>query len=170
MTERAEAITLKGNPVTLLGDALEAGQKAPDFALRGQDMSVKTLADYAGKTKIVVVVPSVDTPVCDTEIRRFNEEAAALGENVVILTVSVDLPPALKRWCGAAGVEQVETLSDFYDHSFGVAYGVRIKEIGLLARQIVVIDADDTVKYVQLVPEVAQEPDYAAVLDAVKAL
>ena len=169
MTERAAAVTLKGNPMTLLGDELKVGAAAPDFSLKAGDMSDKSLADYAGKVKLISVVPSLDTPVCDTETRKFNEEAVGLGDGVAVLTVSVDTPMAQKRWCGAAGVENVECLSDFKDHSFGPAYGVRIKEIGLLARQIFVVDADDKVTYTQLVGEVAQEPDYDAALAAVKA-
>lgn len=170
VTENEAAITLKGNPMTLLGTMPAAGDKAPAFSLKDKGMTDKTLADYAGKVKIISVVPSVDTPICDIETKRFNEEAASLGDGIVILTVSVDLPPALNRWCGAAGVEQVELLSDFKDHTFGVDYGVRIKEIGLLARCLFVVDKDDTVQYVQLVPEVAEEPDYEAVLSAAKGL
>ncbi len=169
MTERAAAITLKGNPMTLVGDELKVGGKAPDFTLKAVDMSDKSLADFAGKVKIISVVPSLDTPVCDTQTRKFNEDAGSL-DGVVVLTVSVDLPMAQKRWCGAAGVDNVVCLSDFKDHSFGKAYGVRIKEIGLLARQVMVIDKDDTIKYVELVPEVAQEPNYAAALEAAKGL
>lgn len=169
MTERPEAITLKGNPMTLLGEALKPGDAAPAFSLKANDMSDKTLADFAGKVKLISVVPSLDTPVCDTETRKFNESAAALGDDIVILTVSVDTPMAQKRWCGAAGVDKVVTLSDFKDHSFGPAYGVRIKEIGLLARQVMVVDKDDKLTYVELVPEVAQEPDYDAALAAAKA-
>ncbi len=131
-------------------------------------MSVKGLGDYAGKVKIVSVVPSLDTAVCDVETRRFNEEAAGLGDGVVILTVSIATPMAQKRWCGAAGVEQVECLSDFEHHAFGVDYGVRMKENGLLARAVFVIDAQDKVTFTHLVPEIAQEPDYVAVLAAAK--
>ncbi len=169
MTERAAAITLKGNPMTLVGDELKVGDKAPDFSLKAVDMSDKTLADFAGKVKIISVVPSLDTPICDTQTRKFNEEAGGL-DNVVVLTVSVDLPMAQKRWCGAAGVENVVCLSDFKDHSFGPAYGVRIKEVGLLARQVMVVDQNDTIQYVQLVPEVAEEPDYAPALAKAKEL
>jgi len=168
-TERPQAITLKGNPMTLLGEELKVGDAAPAFSLKAVDMSDKTLADYAGKVKIIATVPSLDTPVCDVETKRFNTEAASLGDDIVILTVSVDLPMAQKRWCGAAGVEAVETLSDFKDHAFGVDYGVRIKEIGLLARQIIVVDKDDKVAYVQLVGEVAEEPDYDTAIAAAKA-
>ncbi|MEM9420882.1 MAG: thiol peroxidase [Planctomycetota bacterium] len=169
MTERSAAVTLKGNPMTLLGDELKVGDPAPDFSLKATDMSDKSLADYAGKVKLISVVPSLDTPVCDTETRKFNEEAGGLGDGVVVLTVSVDTPMAQKRWCGAAGVENVECLSDFKDHTFGPAYGVRIKEIGLLARQIFVVDKDDKIVYTQLVGEVAEEPDYDAALAAAKA-
>ncbi len=169
MTERPAAVTLKGNPKTLLGDELKAGDAAPAFTLKGNDMSDKTLADFAGKVKVLVTVPSLDTPVCDTETRRFNEAAGSLGEDVVVLVVSVDLPMAQKRWCGAAGVENVTTLSDYYDHAFGVAYGVRIKELGLLARAVWVVGKDDKITYAQLVGEVTEEPDYDAALTAAKA-
>ncbi|MEL7089246.1 MAG: thiol peroxidase, partial [Planctomycetota bacterium] len=147
MNERAQAITLKGNPMTLVGDELKVGDTAPEFHLKATDMSDKSLADYAGKVKLISVVPSLDTPVCDTGTRRFNQAAAELGDDVVILTVSVDTPMAQKRWCGAAGVENVHCLSDFMDHTFGASYGVRIKEIGLLTRQIFVVDADNKITY-----------------------
>ncbi|MEQ9459437.1 MAG: thiol peroxidase [Phycisphaeraceae bacterium] len=168
MSDRPAAVTLKGNPMTLVGPELKAGDKAPAFSLVANDMSAKSLDDYAGKVKILSVVPSLDTPVCDTETRKFNQEAASLGDNVVILTVSVDTPMAQKRWCAAAGVDKVHTLSDFKDHKFGTAYGVRIKEIGLLARQVFVIDKDNTITLAHLVKEVAEEPNYTAVLDAAK--
>ncbi len=169
MTERPAATTLKGNPMTLLGAEVKAGSAAPAFKLKATDMSDKTLADYKGKVKIISTVPSLDTPVCDTETRRFNTEADKLGGDIVVLTVSVDLPMAMKRWCGAAGVDKVHCLSDYLDHDFGTAYGVRIKEIGLLARSIFVVDKNDKVTYVQLVKEVADEPDYNAALAAAKA-
>lgn len=170
MTERDAAVTLKGAPKTLLGDELQAGDPAPSFQLTATDFSAKTLGDYAGKVKLLITVPSLDTPICDTEIRRFNEEAAKLGDNVVTLVVSMDLPPAQSRWCGAANAENVHTLSDFMDHSFGHDYGVRIKEMGLLARTVMVVDADDKVQYVQLVKEVAEQPDFDAALAAVKSI
>jgi thiol peroxidase len=168
MTERPDAITLKGNPKTLLGDEVKVGDPAPDFALIATDMSEKTLADYAGKIKIISVVPSIDTPVCEQETRQFNQHAADLGDDVVILTVSVDTPMAQKRFCAAEGIEQVHMLSDFKDHAFGPAYGVRIKELGLLARQVIVVDKDDKIVYSQLVPEVADLPDFDAALAAAK--
>jgi len=169
MTERAQAVTLKGNPKTLLGPELKVGDPAPDFSLVAGDMSAKTLKDYAGKVKIISVVPSIDTPVCQTETRNFNTHAASLGDDVVILTVSVDTPMAQKRFCAAEGIEQVHMLSDFKDHAFGPAYGVRIKEVGLLAREVIVVDKNDKVTYVQLVKEVADEPDYDAAIAAAKA-
>lgn len=168
-TERPNAVTLKGNPKTLLGPELKAGDAAPDFSLLANDMSAKTLANYDGKVKIISVVPSLDTSVCDTETRKFNEKAADLGDDIVILTVSIDTPMAQKRWCGAAGVDKVETLSDFKDHTFGTTYGVRIKELGLLARQVMVVDKSNKITHVQLVKEVAEEPDYDQVIAAAKA-
>ncbi|MFA9479932.1 thiol peroxidase [Phycisphaerales bacterium AB-hyl4] len=170
MSERTGLVTLKGNPITLVGDELKAGDKAPDFQLTGTDMSSKSLSDYEGKVKLVVVVPSLDTSVCDTEVRKFNEHATSLGDDIIVLTVSMDLPPAQKRWCGAAGVDRVECLSDYKDHSFGKAWGLRIKEIGFLARSIFVLDKDNTVRYMELVPEIGQEPDYDAALAAAKQL
>lgn len=168
MAEGTATVTFKGNPVTLVGEPPKVGQKAPDFALTGIDMSGKKLSDYQGKVKLISVVPSLDTPVCDAQTRSFNEKAGTLGDDVVVLTVSMDLPMAQKRWCGAAGVEHVQCLSDYKDHSFGKTYGLRIKELGLLARTVMIVDRDDTVQYVQLVPEIAQEPDYDDALNALK--
>lgn len=170
MQERSGIITFKGNPMTLVGPALNTGDKAPAFTAVDTGLAPVSLADFAGKIKIISAVPSLDTPVCDTETRRFNQEAAALPENIVLLTVSMDLPFAQKRWCGAAGIERVKTLSDYRDRSFGLSYGVLIKELMLLSRVIFVIDATDTIRYIQVVPEVTSEPDYAAVLTAAKAL
>ncbi|MBI1367220.1 MAG: thiol peroxidase [Planctomycetes bacterium] len=167
MAEQPAAITFKGNPMTLLGAELKVGDKAPDFALIATDLSEKKLADYAGKTVILSCVPSVDTGICDVETRKFNEKAASLSPNTVILTASVDLPFAMKRWCAAAGVDKVVLLSDYKTHAFGTAYGVRIKELGILARCIFVIK-NGKVTYKQLVKEVAQEPDYDAVIAAAK--
>ena len=168
MASTATSVTFKGNPVELAGEPPKSGDKAPDFQLTANDMSAKSLADYKGKVKLITTVPSLDTPVCDTETRTFNEKASALGDNVVVLTVSVDTPMAQKRWCGAAGVERVECLSDFKDHSFGKTYGVRMPGLGLLARSVMIVDQDDKVRYVQLVPEIAQEPDYDDAINALK--
>lgn len=170
MQERTGIITFKGNPFTLLGPALKVGDKAPDFQVVDNSLAAVNLASYSGKIKVISAVPSLDTPVCDTETRRFNQEAATLPENVVVLTISLDLPFAQKRWCGAAGIDRVTTLSDYQERSFATAYGVLIKELKLLSRSIIVIDATDTIRYIQHVPEVTSEPDYAAVMAAVKGL
>lgn len=170
MEEQSGITSFKGNPVTLLGPALKVGDKAPDFSLVDNSLAPVTLADFRGKIKIISSVPSLDTPVCDTETRRFNQEAAQLPDNMVVLTVSLDLPFAQKRWCGAAGIDRVITLSDYQEHSFGLAYGVLIKELKLLSRSIFVLDGDDTIRYIQHVPEITTEPDYADVLEAAKEL
>jgi len=167
MSERT--VTMKGNPMTLVGDELTVGQPAPDFALTAVDLSTKTLADYAGKVVILSTIPSIDTGICDMQSKRFSKEVADLGDDVVIVTVSVDLPFAAKRWCGTEGVDNVEFLSDYKDHSFGNAYGLRVGDLGLIARSVSVIDKTGKLTYHQLVPEIAQEPDYAPVLEAAKA-
>jgi thiol peroxidase len=170
MNEKKGVITFKGNPFTLLGPELKTGDKAPDFTVVDNGLAPVTLASYKGKIKVISAVPSLDTPVCDTETRRFNQEAAALPENVVVLTISLDLPFAQKRWCGAAGIDKVTTLSDYQERSFADAYGVLIKELKLLARAVFIVDANDTIRYIQIVPEVTNEPDYAAVIAAVKSI
>ncbi|KAB0672118.1 thiol peroxidase [Oryzomonas sagensis] len=170
MSERKGIITFKGNPMTLVGPEIKVGDKAPDFTVADNGLAATTLGTYAGKIKIISAVPSLDTPVCDTETRRFNQEAAGLPGNVVVLTVSQDLPFAQKRWCGAAGIDRVVTLSDYRNRSFGKNYGVLIEELVLLARAVFVVDANDIVRYVQIVPEVTSEPDYAAAIAAAKAL
>ena len=169
MIERQGAVTLRGNPMTLVGAELKPGDKAPDFTLIGNDMKPVTLADTAGKVRILASVPSLDTPVCDAETRRFNEEAANLP-GVEILTVSMDLPMAQSRWCGAAGVKNVRTLSDYRERYFGPAYGVLIQEIKLDARAVFVLDKDNTIRYAEYVKEVAEHPNYAAALDAARKL
>ena len=168
MTDRTGIITFKGNPMTLEGPGVTAGQPAPDFTVTANDMSARRLSDYRGRVVVLSVVPSLDTPVCDTMTRRFNTEAQKLGDDVVVLTISMDLPMAQKRWCGAAGCDRVETLSDFKDHSFAKAFGLRIRELGLLTRAVYVIDADGVIRYEQIVPEVTDEPNYDEVLEAVK--
>jgi len=170
MNERAGIITFKGNPFTLLGPELKVGDRAPDFTVVDNGLAPVTLASHKGKIKVVSAVPSLDTPVCDTETRRFNQEAAALPGNVAVLTISMDLPFAQKRWCGAAGIDRVTTLSDYQERSFASAYGLLIKELKLLTRAVFIIDANDTIRYIQIVPEVTSEPDYLAVLAAVKSL
>jgi len=161
-------VTFKGNPITLAGNEIKVGDKAPDFTVLANDLSPVTLQSSAGTVRIISVVPSVDTPVCDQQTRRFNEDAANL-DGVTILTVSVDLPFAQSRWCGAAGVDKVQTVSDHRDLSFGKAYGVVIEDLRLLARAVFVIDANDKVVHVEYVPEVTEHPNYEAALEAAKA-
>jgi thiol peroxidase len=168
MKERTGLVTMKGNPLTLVGDEVKVGDRAPDFVALANDLSSVQLSSLRGKVCVLSAVPSLDTSVCDMETRRFNEEAANLGPNVQILTISMDLPFAQKRWCGAAGVTRVQTLSDHRDASFGTAYGVLIKELRLLARAVFVVDAKGVVRCIQLVNELSHEPDYKAVLEAVK--
>ncbi len=169
MQERKGLVTIHGNPLTLVGQEVKVGDQAPDFAVLDNDLNPKSLKDYAGKVLIISAVPSLDTPICDLETRRFNSEAGALGPEVQILTISMDLPFAQKRWCGAAGVDKLQTLSDHREASFGLAYGVLLKELRLLARAVFVVNRAGQVTYLQLVPEVTNEPDYEAVLQAVKA-
>ncbi len=170
MEERKAAVTLRGNPLTLVGNEIKAGANAPDVELLDNELKPVKISAFKGKVVVVSAVPSLDTPTCDMETRRFNTEAAKLGNNVVILTISTDLPFAQKRWCGAAGVDRVKTLSDHREAAFGQAYGVLIKELRLLARSIFVVDKNGVIQYVQHVKEVAQEPDYDAVIAAVKKL
>jgi thiol peroxidase len=170
MEEQKRTVTMKGNPLTLVGNAAKVGQPAPDFEVIANDMSSVKLSSFKGKVCIICSVPSLDTSVCDTETRRFNEEADKLGSDVVVLTISMDLPFAQKRWCGSAGIENVQTLSDHREASFGKAYGVLIKELRLLARAVFVVDADGIIRYTQIVKELTNEPDYTAVLNAVKGL
>ena len=170
MQERDGLVTMKGNPITLMGNELQAGDKAPDFVAIDNDLTPVSFDSFRGKVCIISSVPSLDTPVCDMETRRFNDEAGRLGDDVVILTISMDLPFAQKRWCGAAGVERVQTLSDHRDAAFGQAYGVLIKDLRLLARAVFVVDKEGSIRYIELVKEIASEPDYDSVLTAVKEL
>jgi thiol peroxidase len=170
MSQRSNAITLHGNPLTLVGDEIKTGQKLPNVELLNNDLKPVNLSDYKGKIVVISVVPSLDTPVCDMQTRRFNSEAAGLSDNVAILTISMDLPFAQKRWCGAAGVDQVTTLSDHRSAAFGLAAGLLINELRLLARAVLVVDREGVVRYYQLVKEVGEEPDYDTVLSAVKEL
>jgi thioredoxin-dependent peroxiredoxin len=168
--ERTGIITFKGNPMTLLGPDVKVGDAAPDFQVVDNGLQPVTLASAKGKVQLIAVVPSLDTPVCDTMTRKFNEEAAKLPADVAVYTISLDLPFAQKRWCGNAGIEKVQTLSDYQDRSFGLAYGVLIKELKLLARSVFVVGKDGKVAYREIVKEVTAEPDYAAALAAVKNL
>lgn len=168
--ERHGGVTFKGNPHIVRGAQLKPGDSAPDFKLKATDHSLKTLADYEGKVKLLSVVPSLDTGICDAQTRRFNQEASALGEDVVILTISADLPFAQRRWCGAAGVDRVVTLSTHHDMQFSDDYGVHDITWRINQRSIFVLDRDNKVTYVQYVPEIASEVDFDAALAAVKAV
>lgn len=164
----AATVTLKGNPLKLYGSQVTVGETAPNFhGLKGLLDSVN-LADYRGKTVIINSVPSLDTPVCDMQAKRFNEEASKLGPNVVVLVVSVDLPPAQARWCGAAAAKDVVLISDYRDHDFGHKFGTLIPDLGLLCRAVFVVDAKGVVKYAQYVKEIAEHPDYEAALQAAR--
>ncbi len=167
---RQGEVTFKGNPVTLVGPKLKPGDKAPDFTC-AVGLSLVKLADTTGKARLFNVVPSLDTGVCNTQTRRFSQELTALGDKVVAYTVSLDLPFAQSRWCTDAKVENMKNLSDVHDHSFGEHYGVLMQglPIPLLARSVIVVDPSDTVTYVQIVPEMTTEPDYAPAIAALKA-
>lgn len=161
-------VIFKGQPVTLLGNPVKVGDPAPNFTVLANDLSPVTLDDFKDTVRIISVVPSLDTPVCDQQTRRFNEEAAKLP-GVTVLTISVDLPFAQKRWCGAAGIDKVKTLSDHRDLSFGMAYGVVMQDLRLLARAVFVVDKQGKLVYVEYVPDVGQHPNYEAALEAAKA-
>ncbi len=168
MSETTGTVTMKGDELTLIGNKVEVGDDAPSFTVTDNNLNPVKLENYSGKIKIISVVPSLDTGVCDKQTRTFNEKASALGDNVVVLTISMDLPFAQSRWCGAAGVKNVLTLSDFNDASFGTGYGVLIKEMRLLTRAVFIIDNKDKIRYKQIVDEITNEPDYEAVMDKLK--
>lgn len=166
--ERKNAVTFKGGPLTLIGPELRVGDKAPDFKVVDGGLKPVTLASTKGKTRLISVVPSIDTPVCDLQTKRFNQEASKLSDNIAVLTVSVDLPFAQQRWCGAAGANKVQMLSDYQECSFGQAYGVLIKELKLLSRAVFIVGPDDKIQYVEYVKEVTEHPDYDKALGALK--
>lgn len=168
MAETNATIKFKGNPLHLTGSEVSVGKPAPDFEVLANDMSAVKLSAFRGKTCVVCSVPSLDTPVCDTEVRKFNKSATSLGDDVVVLVISVDLPFAQARWCGAAGVKNVRTLSDYRDGDFGKKYGVLIKELKLLARTVFVVDKKGVIRYKEVVDELSNEPDYEAALQAVR--
>lgn len=168
--ERKGVITFMGNPLTLVGLEPKANDPAPDFTVLSNDLKEIHLKDFAGKIKVISVTPSLDTPVCDLQATRFDREATSLPEDVVVMNISVDLPFAIARFCAAKNVGKVRTFSDHRDTSFGNAYGVLIKELRLLARAIFIIDKNDIIRYIEIVPEVTKEPDYTKALDALKNL
>jgi thiol peroxidase len=168
--ERSGVVTLAGNPVTLIGSEVRVGDIAPNFEVLSNDRSKVTLEDSKGKIRIITCVPSLDTGVCDVQTRKFNEAASELENDVEVLTISVDLPFAQSRWCGVAGVNRVQTLSDHYNMSFGTAYGTYMKEHRLECRAVFVVDDRDIVTYAEYVTEVTDQPNYEAALDAVKSI
>lgn len=169
VSERKGAVTFKGNPLTLIGPELKPGQNAPDFKLLAGDLSEVSLGKFSGKTLLISVVPSLDTPVCDMQTKRFNQEAEKLPSDVQVITVSADLPFAQARWCGAAQCQKVQCLSDHREAAFGQAFGVLIKELRLLSRSIFIVGPDQKIQYVEYVKEITQHPDYEKALNALKA-
>lgn len=170
MSERTGIITMHGNPLTLVGNEVNIGDMSPEATLLDNDLNPVTISSFRGKICVISAVLSLETSVCDIETRRFNQEAAELGEDVSILTISMDLPFAQKRWCGAAGVDRVITLSDHRDASFGNSYGILIKELRFLARTVFVLDREGVIRYIQAVKELSEEPDYGEVLEEIKKL
>ncbi len=163
-------VTLFGNPVHLEGREVKIGDKAPEFVVLNKDLKEVTLKDFAGKIKLISATPSLDTPVCDLQARTFNQKAFELPEEVAILNISMDLPFAIARFCTAAGIDRIKVLSDHREASFGFNYGILIKELRLLARAVFVIDKNDVIRYMEIVPEITHHPDYDKALQAVKEL
>jgi thioredoxin-dependent peroxiredoxin len=168
--ERKGLVTFAGKTLTLTGSEVKVGDKAPDFTAIDKDLSVVRMHDFAGKVKIISVTPSLDTPVCDLQARQFEEEAGALGEKAAVINMSMDLPFAIARFCAGAGIKNIRTLSDHRDASFGNAYGVLIKELRLLSRSVFVIDRSDIIRYIELVPEITNEPDFERAIAEAKKL
>ena len=166
--ERGNVVMFKGKPITLLGEEARVGDRAGNFKALARDMTEKTMTDFQGKIKLIASVPSLDTPVCDSEIKRFNDEAAVLSKDIAVIFVSMDLPFAQKRFCQEFDINKIVTLSDHRDASFGSAYGVLIKELRLLARAIFVMDKTDRIRYVEYVKELTNPPNYNAALSALK--
>jgi len=168
MAEEKAVVTFQGNPLTLVGNQVKVGDTAPDVEVLANDLTPVRLSGFRGKVCVICSVPSLDTSVCDTQTRKFNEQAASLGDDVVVLTISMDLPFAQQRWCGSANVENVQTLSDHSKAEFGNAFGVLIKELRLLGRAVFVVDKEGVIRYIQIVDELTSEPDYESALKAVK--
>ncbi|HNV85425.1 MAG TPA: thiol peroxidase [Candidatus Omnitrophota bacterium] len=168
-TERKGVITFQSNPLTLVGPEIRPGDPAPDFKVTAGDLSPAGLKDFQGKTILISVVPSLDTPVCDMQTRKFNQEIGNLAGEFSALTISMDLPFAQKRFCSTAGIEKIKTLSDYQDASFGIAYGVLIKELRLLTRAVFIVGRDGKIRYAEYVKEITQHPDYEKALQALKA-
>jgi len=168
MTDTNNTVKFQGNPLTLVGNLPSISETAPDFEVLANDLSPVKLSEFKGKVVVICSVPSLDTPVCDTEVRKFNEQATSLGDDVAVLVVSMDLPFAQARWCGAAGVKNVQTLSDHNKANFSNTYGVLIKELRLLARAVFVVDKEGVIRYIEVVDELTNEPDYESALKAAK--
>ena len=168
--ERKDVATFKGNPITLVGEEIKIGQNAPDFEVLTSDLSETNLSAFKGKIKLIASVPSLDTPICDLQIKRFNDEATKISKDVVILFISMDLPFAQKRFCQTYNIKKVKTFSDHRDSSFGLNYGVLIKKLRLLSRAIFIIDKNDKVVYVEYVKELGSQPDYESALKALKSI
>jgi thiol peroxidase len=170
MQERTGLVTLRGTPMTLVGTPLKEKDVSPDITLLSNDLTPVHLSDYKGKICLISSVPSLDTPICDVQTRRFNQEVTQAGNNIHVLTISVDLPFAQKRWCGASGMDKVITLSDHRETAFGLAYGVLMKEVRLLARAVFILDASGTLQYQEIVSEIGNEPDFATALSVIKSI
>jgi thiol peroxidase len=168
MVERKGIVTFQGSPLTLLGEEPALGMPAPEFQALDVELKPVGLGSFKGKICVLCSVPSLDTPVCDMETRRFNQEAVNLGQDVEVVVVSMDLPFAQRRWCAGAGVDRVRTVSDHRDASFGLAYGTLIKELRLLTRAVFVVDRNGVLTYSQWVKEITKEPDYEEVLEAIE--
>jgi thiol peroxidase len=168
--ERKGVVTFMGNPLTLVGKEVKVGKKAPVFSALEKDLSEVKLADFKGKVKIISVTPSLDTPICDLQAKTFEKKAKKLSDSMVIINISMDLPFAIARFSEGAKIGKIRTLSDHRDASFGNAYGVLIKELRLLARSVFVVDQSDVLRYVEIVPEVTNQPDYEKALAEAKKL
>lgn len=166
--ERKGVITIKGNPLTLVGNEVKVGDKAPDFTVLDSSLNEVKLSDFKGKIKIISVTPSLDTPVCDMQLKRFEKEASSMSDDIVVINISVDLPFAISRFCGASGISKAKAFSDHRHLSFGQNYGLLINELRLLARAVIIIDKEDTIKYIDLVSEVTNHPDYDKALAELK--
>jgi thiol peroxidase len=168
--ERKGVVTFRGNPLTLMGDEKKTGDKAPPFVALDKDLTPASLSDFSGKVKIISVTPSLDTPVCNLQATTFNQRAQSMSGDVVIINMSMDLPFAIARFCSAEGIDRLKTLSDHREASFGLGYGVLVKELRLLARSVFIIDKADMIRYVEIVPEMTNEPDYEKALEAARKL
>lgn len=168
ITEIKNKVTVNGNPLTLAGNELKVGDKAPNFVLMNNNMKEVTLEHYAGKVLVIATLPSLDTPTCDMEVKRFNNEAIKMSDDIQILAISMDLPFAQKRWCANAGVDRVHTLSDYKTGQFSIDYGLLIEEMQLSARAVFILDKNHNINYIQFVSDISKEPDYEEVLRALK--